>query len=347
MRNSFPPSDGGRSATDRRQQSSHSSSTNRYNSRSAQSSPPLNHRPTWNQQHSQYPNSNFPPNYRRDRNPSSGYSPPVTRARPNFIVQLLHPAAANSDTKLCFSTKKQEIESLALLCEIPEESIHVPQFGCIAGSFSFRQWVDARSAVVALWDYRLQGKHEFVPELIPNVIVPSDMNELKDRLRDLFSSHILSLMENGEGVKKVRLEIEEKSRQVVSFSSKRGLKFEVFEKKKAIEAERDLVVNRLEEFNNAMKSILRYLIGQDGYEFDLDDEEEGDVAVFCLEGAYDWRRIHCLIRRECRRLEDGLPIYAYRRQILKKIHREQVSLRISKLTSGLWVQASFESLEYR
>ncbi|CAA0401784.1 unnamed protein product [Arabidopsis thaliana] len=334
MRNSFPPSDGGRSATDRRQQSSHSSSTNRYNSRSAQSSPPLNHRPTWNQQHSQYPNSNFPPNYRRDRNPSSGYSPPVTRARPNFIVQLLHPAAANSDTKLCFSTKKQEIESLALLCEIPEESIHVPQFGCIAGSFSFRQWVDARSAVVALWDYRLQGKHEFVPELIPNVIVPSDMNELKDRLRDLFSSHILSLMENGEGVKKVRLEIDEKSRQVVSFSSKRGLKFEVFEKKKAIEAERDLVVNRLEEFNNAMKSILRYLIGQDGYEFDLDDEEEGDVAVFCLEGAYDWRRIHCLIRRECRRLEDGLPIYAYRRQILKKIHREQIMVLIGETGSG-------------
>lgn len=333
MRNSFPPSDGGRSETDRRQQSFPSSSTNRYTSRSPQSSPPLNHRPTWNQQHSQYPNSNFPPNYRRDHAPSPRISSPGSRARPNFIVQLLHPrinAAANSDTKLSFSAKEQEIKSLALLCEIPEESVHVPQYGCIAGSFRFRQWVDARSAVVALWDYRLQGKHDFVPELIPNVIVPSDMNELKDRLRDLFSAHVLLLMENGEGVKKVRMEIEEKSRQVASFSSKRGLKFEVFEKKKAIEAERDLVVNRLEEFKNAMKSILRYLIGQDGYEFDLEEEDE-DVAVFCLEGAYDWRRIHYLIRRECRRLEDGLPIYAYRREILKRIHCEQVSFKNLKV----------------
>lgn len=328
MRSSFPPSDGGRSATDRRQQLYPSSSTHRCYSRSPQYSPPLNHRPTWNQYHHQYPNSNFPPNYRRDQSPSPGISSSGNRIRPNFIVQLLQPrinAAANCDTKLPFSVKKEEIKSLALLCDIPEESVHVPQFGCIAGSFSFRQWVDARSAVVALWDYRLQGKHDFVPELIPNVIVPSDMDELKDSLRDLFSAHVLSLIENGECVKKVKTEIDEKSRQVESLSSKRGLTLEVFEKKKALAAERDLVVKRLEEFNNAMKSIVRFLKGKDGYESDRDEE---DVAVFGLEGAYDWRRIHNLIRRECRRLEDGLPIYAYRRNILKRIHGEQVTTKI-------------------
>ncbi|CAN6810563.1 unnamed protein product [Brassica oleracea] len=301
MKSSLPPADRGRSATNRYPSlPSASASTNFRNFRS----PPLNHR--------QYPSSSFPPNYRRDR-------PPAT---PNFIVQLVHPrisAAANSDAAKpspSFSVRKQVISTLASLCGIPEESVHVPQFGCIAGSFSFRQWVDALSAVVALWEYRLQGKTLLVPELVANVTVPSDVEELRDRLCGLFSAHVLSLMENGDCVKKVRAEIEEKTRQVESFSSKRGIKIEAFERKKAIEAERDLVVKRLEEFKNGMNSILRFLEGRDG--------EKDDVAVFSLEGDYDWPRIHSLIRRECRRLEDGLPIYAYRRNILKRIHGEQV-----------------------
>lgn len=210
------------------------------------------------------------------------------------------------------------ISTLASLIGIPVDSIHVPQFGCVAGSFRFRQWVDALSAVVSLWEYRLQGKTLLVPELVANVTVPSDVDELRDRLRALFSAHVTSLLDNGDCVKKVRAEIEEKSRQVESFSSKRGLKLEAFEKKKALEAERDLIVKRLEEFKNGMKSIVRFLEGS------VPDGEKDDVAVFSLEGAYDWPRIHSLIRRECRRLEDGLPIYAYRRNILKRIHGEQV-----------------------
>lgn len=328
MRSSFPPADGGRSATDR-QPSFPSASNNRCNFRSVQSSPPLNHRPTQKHHHHyQYPNSSFPPNYRRDRAPSPGISSSGTSIRPNFIVQLV-----NGDTKLSFSVKNQEIRSLASLCDIPEESVRVPQFGCIAGSFSFRQWVDALSAVVALWDYRLQGEHDFVPALIPNVIVPSDMDELRDRLGDLFSGHVLSLMENGDTVKKVKTEIDEKVRQIESFSSKRGLKLEVFEKRKVLETEKDLIVKRLEEFENAMKSIVRFLKGKNGFD---GGEEEEDVAVFILEGACDWPRIHSLIRRECRRLEDGLPIYAYRRNILKRIHGEQVSRKIPNLTSDIW-----------
>lgn len=117
-------------------------------------------------------------------------------------------------------------------------------------------------------------------------------------------------------MKKARSEIGERSRQVESFASKRGLRVEVFEKKKALEAERDLVVKRLEEFKNAMMSIVRFL--------KRSDCSEEDVDVFSLDGAYDWPRIHSLIRRECRRLDDGLPIYAHRRTILKKIYSQQV-----------------------
>ncbi|KAG2307155.1 hypothetical protein Bca52824_026903 [Brassica carinata] len=189
----------------------------------------------------------------------------------------------------------------------------------------------ALSAVVALWDYRLQGKTLLVPELVANVSVPSDEEELRDRLCDLFSAHVLSLMENGDCVKKVRAEIEEKDRKVESFSSKRGIKLEAFERKKALIAEKDLIVKRLEEFKNGMKNILKFLQGRDGSVY---DGEKDDVAVFSLEGTYDWPRIHSLIRMECRRLDDWLPIYAYRQNILKRIHGEQVMVSIGETGSG-------------
>ncbi|CAH8281561.1 unnamed protein product [Eruca vesicaria subsp. sativa] len=321
MRSSLPPPNSGsrRSSTTNRQWSLPSASpTNLSLSRS---SPPLTHRPTHNRH---YPNSNFP----RDR-------APTTPTKPNFIVHLVHPRtpSANTDAKPSFSVRKQLINTLASLCRIPEESVHVPQLGSVAGSFGFRQWIDALSAVVSLWECRLRGKHDFVPELVPNVIVPSDMDELRERMRDLFSSHILSLLGNGEGVKKVRKEIDEKSRYIESFASKRGIRLEVFEKKKSLEAERDLVVKRLEEFKNAMMSIVRFLNKSNGSEV-VDGVEEEHVDVFDLKGDYDWPRIHSLIRRECRRLDDGLPIYAYRQNVLKKIYGQQVTVLIGETGSG-------------
>ncbi|KAJ0265970.1 ATP-dependent RNA helicase DEAH12 [Hirschfeldia incana] len=324
MRSSLPPANSGRRTTTNRQWSLPSASPN---SLSSHSSRPLTHRPTQNHRHRNYlPNSNSPPDHRPDRGPT-------TRIKPNFVVHLVHPrtAAANtSDGQSSFSVRKRAIIALASLCGIPEDSVHVPQLGRIAGSFGFRQWIDALSAVVSLWEFRLRGKHGFVPQLVPNVIVPSDEDELRDRLRDLFSSHVLSLLENGEGVEKVRREIDERSRRIESYASKRGLRVEVFEKKKALEAERDLVVKRLEEFKIAMMSIVKFLNRSDCSEVDRED----DVDVFSLEGDYDWPRIHCLIRRECRRLDDGLPIYAHRRTILKKIHSQQVTVLIGETGSG-------------
>lgn len=310
MRSSLPPANSGRRSTTNRQWSLPSASPYSL----------FAHRPTQHHRHSHYPNSNSPPNHRPDRGPT-------TRTKPNFIVHLVHPrtpaAAANTtdgDSNPSFSVRKRAISTVASLCGVPEESVHVPQLGRVAGSFGFRQWIDALSAVVALWDLRLRGKHGFVPELVPNVVVPSDVDELRDRLRDLFSAHVLSLLQNGESLKKVRGEIDEKSRRIESFASKRGLRLEVFDKKKALEAERDLIVKRLEEFKIAMMSIVKFLRRSDCSEVDRED----DVDVFSLVGDYDWPRIHSLIRRECRRLDDGLPIYAHRRTILKKIHGQQV-----------------------
>lgn len=42
---------------------------------------------------------------------------------------------------------------------------------------------------------------------------------------------------------------------------------------------------------------------------------------------YYWSRIQFL-SRECRRVENGLPIYGFRSEILKMLHSQQVSAAI-------------------
>lgn len=96
-----------------------------------------------------------------------------------------------------------------------------------------------------------------------------------------------------------------------------GVHNELVEKKKGLVDEKNLVERRLKEFESAMQCLLKYLEGG--------VDVEG-VTVFRFDGGFDWKRIHCLIKRECRRLEDGLPIYAYRRDILQEIHYQQVYL---------------------
>ena len=99
-----------------------------------------------------------------------------------------------------------------------------------------------------------------------------------------------------------------------------GRFFKLNDKKKALTAERLMISKRLKEFKGGMRSLLRCL--EDG-EIENEEKEE-TVDVFRIDGEFDWKRIHRLILREFRRLEDGLPIYAHRQEILTRIHGEQV-----------------------
>lgn len=57
----------------------------------------------------------------------------------------------------------------------------------------------------------------------------------------------------------------------------------------------------------------------------LEETGEDSVPIFkFVRGEFNWNRIHHLILRECKRLDDGLPIYAYRQEILQRIYLEQV-----------------------
>ena len=92
-------------------------------------------------------------------------------------------------------------------------------------------------------------------------------------------------------------------------------------------AERLMISKQLKEFKGGMGSLLRCL--EDGKI--KNEEEEKVVDVFRIDGEFDYKRIHRLILREFKRLEDSLPIYAHRQNILIRIHGEQVKIYFSPL----------------
>lgn len=65
------------------------------------------------------------------------------------------------------------------------------------------------------------------------------------------------------------------------------------------------------------------------------DKEEGvDLFAAIDDGEVDFVKVHMMLLRECRRLKEGLPIYAYRRRILNHIFANQVMILIGETGSG-------------
>lgn len=132
----------------------------------------------------------------------------------------------------------------------------------------------------------------------------------------------------GELVKEWQEKIDEKSDQIAEVSGQMGRRhysvgrfFILNDMKKALKEESLMISKRLNEFKGGMRSLLRCLEDEEiGKE-----EQEESIDVFRVDGELDWERIHRLILRECRRLADGLPIYAHRQEILTRIHGEQVN----------------------
>ncbi|KAI3823086.1 hypothetical protein L1987_04512 [Smallanthus sonchifolius] len=79
-------------------------------------------------------------------------------------------------------------------------------------------------------------------------------------------------------------------------------RLELSNKKEGNAREKELIERRISEYNSAMGCILDYL---DGKVFN-----SSDVKVLMLKGAFNWNQNYWMIKRECRRLDDGLPIYA-------------------------------------
>ncbi|KAL0367958.1 UNVERIFIED_CONTAM: ATP-dependent RNA helicase DEAH12, chloroplastic [Sesamum calycinum] len=260
------------------------------------------------------------PHY-RDR-PPPGTSP----ARPNFVVQL------RSDAQLV--VKEVEAEAVIQKLEFQPQKVYVVASNYISATLFYEQWSEALETMVQLWEMKLNDEgHNFLPLIVCNVEVPSDKAELDDRLKVLFLEKLKGLKEGdlvGKLLKKLGSVVDEIKR--ISDSLKRPLRLgtadELLRKRKGLEGERKLILNRVQEFKSGIKCIENYLEKRE-------KNEEPDIPVFCFPGGeIDWGRIYRLMMRECRRLDDGLPIYGYRQDILKQIHNQQVTVLIGETGSG-------------
>ncbi|KAK7379495.1 hypothetical protein VNO80_04957 [Phaseolus coccineus] len=225
---------------------------------------------------------------------------------------------------------RDEVEALIKECEHKPQSFTFYPGDDVAAALSYRNWEQACDAAAWFWESLLLEKHGYTPALDSNVAVTGDLD---GRLRVLFTRHVQRVME-GKEVKRWVEESERLSKEIARVSTllRRALHIDssnhYIEQKKGLDDEKIQVERRLKEFNSAMDCILKYLAE--------DDDEEGDgcVNVLKFDGCFDWKRIHSLIRRECRRLEDGLPIYAYRTDILGEIHYQQIMVLIGETGSG-------------
>ncbi|XP_076904394.1 ATP-dependent RNA helicase DEAH11, chloroplastic-like [Bidens hawaiensis] len=260
---------------------------------------------------------------RRDRSPS-----PLSaaRRRPNFIIEL---RSTSTDQN---TYNRHEIVSLMGKFKFAPDDFFLYQTGIVAARFFYQQWSGVLNTVVYLWEVLLDGGLSFMPRLVQNVLVPSDTEELNSRLRVLFTSRILGFLA-GETVRKLEDKLDEVSREISRIElllkkpKRLAVHVQLSNQKEGMVREKELIGKRVDEFNSAMQCVLDYLDGKvcDG---------ESEVKVLMLNGALNWSKVYWMIKRELKRLEEGLPIYADRKDILWKIHCQQVMVLIGETGSG-------------
>lgn len=278
-------------------------------------------------QHSYGPSNNrsgrpgyYSSSYELDRPPVHSHRPP------NFVIQLRSGIQR---------INRYELDVLIEKLPFSPRSSFVFSKGLICGSLLYDQWSETLEVIVKLWRMKLAGGHSFTPWVKRNVEVPSDEEELKGRVKMVFLDELKGLLVEGELLerweKKLELlhnEISDLSKLLKNRNNLRACN-EFLKKREGLEKERDLIRKRIEEFKTGIECIIQHL-EETGSE---ENEEEG-LRVFKIGTEFDWNKIHCLMTRECRRLDDGLPIFAFRQQILRQIHHQQVTVLIGETGSG-------------
>ncbi|XP_047340224.1 ATP-dependent RNA helicase DEAH12, chloroplastic-like [Impatiens glandulifera] len=85
-----------------------------------------------------------------------------------------------------------------------------------------------------------------------------------------------------------------------------------------------LIEKRILEFKSSMECFIHH----------LDGRRSSHDSVFKFTRNFNAKRFRFLIRRECRRLEDGLPLYAFRGEILRHLKSHKVMVLIGETGSG-------------
>ncbi|CAO2828283.1 unnamed protein product [Amaranthus hypochondriacus] len=195
------------------------------------------------------------------------------------------------------------------------------------------QWSSVRDAVVKFWEGFLSQEHSFTPILVRNVYVSSDGDELHERLQPLFVSKLKEL-ECSELVKKWEKKLQSLDKEIEgnSVATRKFQPLQQFEelnkKKLGLRSERELIFKRIQEFRNGIRCLIDYINKKE-------ESEQDKVLPFRFhDDEFDWPRIYHVMMRECRRLDDGLPIYAYRTEILQHISYAQIMVLIGETGSG-------------
>ncbi|KAK6791080.1 hypothetical protein RDI58_010161 [Solanum bulbocastanum] len=282
--------------------------------------------PAMYHQHSYRPSNNRPcrpgyysSSYELDRPPGHSHK------SPNFVIQL-----RSGNRRI----NRYSLDDLIEKLPFAPRSSFVFSKGFLSGSLLYDQWSETLEVIVKLWRMRLSGSHSFTPWVKRNVEVPSDEDELKARVKMVFLEELNELLVEGELLQKWEKKLELLCDEICELSrllkNRNNLRVcnEFLKKREGLEKESDLIRKRIEEFKRGIGCIIQQL-----EETSL-EEEEGGSRVFKIGTVFDWSKIHCLMMRECRRLDDGLPIFAFRQQILRQIHYQQVTVLIGETGSG-------------
>ncbi|CAA6658866.1 unnamed protein product [Spirodela intermedia] len=235
-----------------------------------------------------------------------------------------------------------DLETLIADCPVRPKTSIVLKSGSVAVKLFFPAWPDALESAVYFWGRRLDGAHEMAVRVLSNVPTNDEVCDRAEeavRLRNLFAGHARGLLAC-ESVRRCDQRIEEVSAEIrkLSESMKNRTKLPLFLERMArrsrLEEERDQLRQKRGEFQAGLRSILTLLGEEAGGEGSVGKEEGDGVEVFGARGELDWNQIHWLLIRERRRLDEGLPIFAYRRKILNVINSNQVVILVGETGSG-------------
>ncbi|XP_052162172.1 ATP-dependent RNA helicase DEAH11, chloroplastic-like [Oryza glaberrima] len=228
-----------------------------------------------------------------------------------------------------------EVEALvAGLPSPPPDSLSVSSSGRQAARLAFRSLQAAAAAARELWSLRLEGLHL----LTPDVSDPALAAHAAPLIASLFAAHAARLVDSdlvsltAARSSELAASIQAVNRRLAGHNRIRDFE-QLQAQKRTLKAEKELVDAKIDEYKAAMRSIRRALLR--GTEDDEEAEEEG-LEVFGIGGGgeMNFARLHMIMLRECRRLKEGLPIYAYRRNILDHIFANQVMILIGETGSG-------------
>lgn len=248
-----------------------------------------------------------------------------TPTRP-FMVLLIRGGGKRDPSR----RELDAIDALINSCPSRPAEFFVYASDRVAAKLFYREERETMDSVLFFWRRRLEGAHLLRPKVVvAGTSVRYDGEEAAARVRALFVAHAYDLLK-GESMKRCEQRIGEITAEIKKVSVELGgrnrLKDyeELYAKRTQLRTEEQQLKKMMEEFRAAMHFILRHL-GEPLDEVGMEKEAPFELLKFA--GGRDWGCVHSVMVRECRRFDNKLPIFAFRRQILRNIVANQVWLQ--------------------